>query len=303
MIDLKYHITSIVAIFLALGLGVLIGSTIVGDDILGEQQKKLLDRLEEQFTVIKERETKLVLDNEYKDGIISNYENYSQTLLPPLVNGRLTEENLAIVVTGNSDIPSGLINTLTLAGAEVHSKTVILPNLSLTSGDINQKLTEYYNIENDDTENPRDRLRNYIGGSVAAVLLNQDDLGIIDFLQENDLINFSGNYDIPLDGVIILGGTNSPETLFASSFDQSLIENLADNGMKVFGVEKSEVLHSYIEFYQNYNITTIDNIDLSPGQISLVFAIGGEPGHYGIKETAQKFMPSLPVQSLGCGDK
>ena len=45
MIDIRYHIASIVAVFLALGLGVLIGSTIVGDDLLVDQQKKLLDRL------------------------------------------------------------------------------------------------------------------------------------------------------------------------------------------------------------------------------------------------------------------
>ncbi|HZJ84339.1 MAG TPA: copper transporter, partial [Syntrophomonadaceae bacterium] len=56
---------------------------------------------------------------------------------------------------------------------------------------------------------------------------------------------------------------------------------------------------SYIGHYQNYNITTIDNVDLSPGQISLILAMEGEPGHYGIKDTAQKFMPSLPVQSIG----
>ena len=39
MIDLKYHIASIVAVFLALGLGVIIGSTIVGDDLLVDHNK------------------------------------------------------------------------------------------------------------------------------------------------------------------------------------------------------------------------------------------------------------------------
>ncbi len=297
MIDLKYHIASIVAVFLALGLGVLIGSTIVGDDLLIEQQKKLLDRLEEQFTVIKDREAKLVLDNEYKDEIIGNYENYSQTLLPLLVKERLVDDNLAIVVTGNTDIPSGLINTLTIAGAEVHSKTVILPNLVLDNSDICAKLANYYNIAG--VDDSCETLRSYIGGSVAAVLLNQGDQGIIDFLQENDLINFSGAYDTPLSGVIVLGGTNNLDTNFASTFDQNLIESLNNNGIKVFGVEKSKVEYSYIGHYQNYNITTIDNVDLSPGQISLVLAMEGEPGHYGIKATAQKFMPSLPVQSIG----
>ena len=55
MIDLKYHIASIVAVFLALGLGVIIGSTIVGDDLLVDQQQKLIERLEEQFYTLKDR--------------------------------------------------------------------------------------------------------------------------------------------------------------------------------------------------------------------------------------------------------
>lgn len=301
MIDLRYHIASIIAVFLALGLGVLIGSTIVGDDLLVDQQKKLLDRLEEQFVLIKDREAQLVLENGYKDEIISNYENYSQALLPPLVKNRLADEKLAIVVTGNIDLPSGLINSITIAGAQVASKTVILSNLNLNDNDISKKLIDYYNIQT--TEEPQEMLRKYIAGSVAAVLLNQGDQGIIEFLQENELINFTGDFNTPITGVIIVGGTNSLDAHFASSFDQSLIENLAGNGIKVFGVEKSQVEYSYMEYYQQNNITTIDNIDLSPGQIALVYAMEGEPGNYGIKATAQKFMPSLPVQSLGSGER
>ena len=56
MIDLRYHIATIVALFLALAAGILIGSTIVGDDLLVEQQKKSIDRLEEQFLSLREQE-------------------------------------------------------------------------------------------------------------------------------------------------------------------------------------------------------------------------------------------------------
>lgn len=301
MIDIRYHIASIVAVFLALGLGVLIGSTIVGDDLLVDQQKKLLDRLEEQFTLFREREENLVLENNYKDQIISNYENYSQALLPPLVRDKLADEVLAIVVTGNTDLPSGLINSITIAGAEVASKTVVLSNLSLVDSEICSKLVDYYNIEA--LDDAPEVLRKYIAGSVAAVLLNQGDQGIIEFLQENDLINFTGDFSSNITGVIIVGGTNSLDSYFAKSFDQSLIEHLISNGIKVFGVEGSQVEYSYMTDYQQNNITTIDNIDLSPGQIALVFAMEGEPGNYGIKPTAHKFMPSLPVQALGSGER
>ena len=40
MVDLKYHIVSIIGIFLALGIGILIGSTLVSDDLMAGSSAK-----------------------------------------------------------------------------------------------------------------------------------------------------------------------------------------------------------------------------------------------------------------------
>lgn len=69
--------------------------------------------------------------------------------------------------------------------------------------------------------------------------------------------------------------------------------------MKVYGVESSQTSFSYMEEYQKNNISTVDNIDLSLGQIALIYAMEGEPGNYGIKPTAKRFMPSVPVEAIG----
>ncbi len=295
MIDLRYHIASLIGIFLALGLGILIGSTIVGDNLLVDQQKKMIDRLEDQFNILRERETKLVDENEYKNRIIANYENYSQALLPPLVKDRLTGYRVAIVVSGDSEIPAGMLNALSIAGAEVVTKTVILSNMKLDKKQICNKLMDYYGINYNSTTSS---LRKYIAESVGAIILNKGDPALMKLLQENDIVKFSGDNSIPINGVILMGGCNNLKNLFAESFDQILITYLNNQNIKVFGVENSEVIYSYMEDYQETTINTIDNIDLSPGQISLVFAMEGEPGHYGIKPTAQKFMPSLPVDTI-----
>ena len=78
-------------------------------------------------------------------------------------------------------------------------------------------------------------------------------------------------------------------------FDSGLIESFIRSNVKVFGVEAVQVNYSYIGIFQQYNITTVDNIDKSPGQVSLILAMEGEAGNYGIKATAQKFMPTIPV--------
>ncbi|MGS0764056.1 copper transporter [Syntrophomonas curvata] len=296
MIDLKYHITSIVAIFLALGLGVLIGSSIVGDNLLVDQQKKMIDRLEEQFYVLRDKEDKLEADNEYKTNIISNYENYSQTVLPLLVEGRLKGYKAAVVVTGDSEVPAGMANALSNSGAEVVSQIILLSNMNLESPELRSRLINFYNL---DGKTSRDTLRHYVAVSVAAILNGIDEPGLVTFLEQNNLIKFSGNNRVPLNGVVLLGGANNLNSYFAESFDQGLVSYFNEKGIKVYGVEQSQVAYSYMSVYQNNNISTVDNIDLSPGQISLVLAMEGEAGDYGMKPTAKKFMPSLLVDNPG----
>lgn len=296
MVDLRYHIATIIAVFLALGLGILIGSTIKGDGILVDQQQKIIDRLENEFDVLRERENVLIMQNEQKNRIIENYENYSRTVMPFLVKDHLKDYKLAVVVTGTSDIPAGMINTLNQAGAEVTSKTVVLANIKLSSTKIIKKVIDFYHLPADTSP---DVLRQYIAESVARAVMNKAGGEEIKFLQENELVKFNGDYAEQINGVILVGGCNNVENYFAPVFDQRLIESLMTEGVKVLGVEVSNVEYSYMPDYQKNNISTVDNIDLSPGQISLVFALEGEAGHYGIKETAEKFMPSLPVDTLG----
>jgi len=49
IIDLRYHIVSLVAVFLALGIGILVGSTVLGGDTLVKQQEELAGRLEQHL--------------------------------------------------------------------------------------------------------------------------------------------------------------------------------------------------------------------------------------------------------------
>ena len=110
-------------------------------------------------------------------------------------------------------------------------------------------------------------------------------------------VKFSAGNRIPVDAVILVGGASTPEYFFAESFDKAVVKQLTANGIKVYGVESSTIACSAMSHYQQSNISTVDNIDMSPGQISLVFAMEGEAGHYGIKETANKFMPTMPVDT------
>ncbi len=295
MIDLRYHIASIVAVFLALALGILIGSTIVSDNLIVEQQKKMIDRLEEQFYALRDSEAILTADNQRQSKIISNYENYSQTLLTTLVDGKLKGVQIGVVISGDNDLPAGMINALASAQANIVSKTVVLSGLNLHDQEVRGRVIEFYDLEEDAGV---EIMRQQIAYSVAEVIQNQGDHNVIEFLQNNNLIKFSGDNQTPLEGVIILGGANDYSFYFVDSFDIALIDKLNSDSIKTYGVEQYSAVYSYMEQYGQKDITTIDNIELSLGQISLIFAMTGEPGNYGMKTTAKKLMPTLPVEKI-----
>lgn len=295
MVELRYHVVSLIAVFLALGLGILIGSTIVRDNLIAEQQIKMIDRLEDQFYILRERESQLISENEYFKQVINNYENYSQVLLPAIVHEKLRGQKVGIVVTGGKEMPAGLLNALSISGAEVISQTVILANIGLQEDNIKEKVSSYYGVEDD---NDTDLLRRHIARSVAYIVSAEAESGNALFLQENNLVKMNGSYDQVPDGIVIIGGADNISTYFPEDFDMPFIEQLINLDKRVFAVENADITLPYMEFYQGFNITTVDNIDYSPGQISLILAMEGEPGDYGVKATAKRFMPSIPLDYL-----
>lgn len=293
MIDLKYHIVSIVAVFLALGMGILIGSSIVSNNVMVVQQKKIIDSLETQFSSLREHESELLAEDVKKSKMINNYEDFAHSMLAPVVTGQLEGRNVAVVVSGTQTIPGGLLNTLNYAGANVNSQTMVLKNINMKNSALRQKLIDYYALDNNATS---DILRQKVAESIALLVSNKADPALSVFLNENKLIKISYVNNNPVDTVILIGGSDTLDQSFPDGLDSNLIKALLADGIKVIGLESSEVKFSYMKYYQKFNISTVDDVDMSLGQISMVLALNGQPGNYGTKTTATSFMPALPSE-------
>lgn len=293
MVDLKYHIVSIVAVFIALGMGILIGSTIVSNDVMVAQQQKLINSLERQFADLREHESSLMAEDVKKSKMITNYESFAQSMLVPVVTGQLTGRNVAVVVSGNQAMPSGIINTLSLAGANINNQAMVLENINMKDSALRGKLVDYFGL---DATTTSDILRQQIAQSLALLVTNKADPALNVFLQENNLIKLTYTNNNPIDTVILIGGSDTLGQSYPEGFDSMLIKTLLENGIQVIGAESSKVRFSYMKYYQKFNISTVDNIDMSVGQISMVLALNGQPGNYGIKTYATIFMPVLPEQ-------
>lgn len=90
IIDMRYHLASLVAVFLALGLGILIGTSLSTDGRLVAEQANLLDTIEAQLAQFKNDKAQLELEKMQAISEIGFYREFAETMLPGLVSNQLT---------------------------------------------------------------------------------------------------------------------------------------------------------------------------------------------------------------------
>jgi hypothetical protein len=266
-INMRYHIASLVAIFLALGLGMLIGLAMPWDQSLAERQQQLTSRLESQMELLKKKNDGLKAKINTLEMQASLQGKFEQQVLPVLVDGRLKGKNVAVIDLDGFTPPDQLISTMKAAGAEIQSVTLL--------GGLKT--------------NHKTGSRPYPGGGEIARAIFTGDTAVTEVLADKS-IGKTGVYGSRLTDVVLIGGGRGGGD---NEMDREIIDYFMTKNIKVFGVEESSSPESRMKEYQDKKLTTVDNIDTVPGLLALVYAIEGRPGSYGIKSTAQKMLPDL----------
>ncbi len=73
-----------------------------------------------------------------------------------------------------------------------------------------------------------------------------------------------------------------------------MIDGLRDSRAKVAGVELTDTDPSQVGYMKDRRITSVDDLDLVAGKTALVWGLLGGEGHYGVKSSAQRYLPSPP---------
>lgn len=286
MFNLKYHIASLVAVFLALGIGILIGSAMLGNDALVEYQKQVTNRLEFQLESLRQKNESIEASASAMEMNLNTQREFNRKVLPVLIGGRLNNKNLAIIETNDYRYSGNLIDVLEISGANITSVTSFK---NFSDSHIN-KLKEFEDFQD---QNNNIGLPNLVIQETGKAIVSGD-MSKANLLLQSDIIQISGTYGGPLDGIIIVGGSNDEQATNMEVIDLELIEIFLANNIPIYAVEETHTVYSYMDFYQKRRVTaTVDNIDTVPGQLALVYAINGQPGHYGVKSTAQQLIPDI----------
>lgn len=289
--DFRYHIASLAAVFLALGIGILIGTAFVGAPIV-DRQTTLIRRLEGSVTALRAEAAET-----------QKSEESLRALLPGAVQGKLVRRRVLVMQCGDyADAADQTAEALRLAGATV--ARVRLPAeawrepASPDAEASNPALTGEDAIK----EAARRLAPLLAAGGDTSALNGYRERGL---LAGEELPAGAGafRYVVLVGGGRgtsagpLTGGENSPETpwptTLARSRDLPLTAELTDLGVTVVGVEPVDAEISFMSMYQGAvgMAATVDCIDRAAGKIGLVFALIGEGANYGMKPTADRIVP------------
>lgn len=285
-INMKYYIVTIGAIFIALGIGMLVGFNLNYDQELSKQQAAIIDDLDAKFEDIKTTNDELEGKLDKKESEYKKLVNYLNQNYLVLIKDQLQGKNVGIIsTTENYDYTQDISKTITDANGSVAYDIVL--KSGLTNKDKIKELDSALQLQ---LKTEKDVV-NYI----MSCLKEENAMDKLQQLEKLEMIKInylSDNYLDCSQVVMASGDTNESSNKF-TNIDKIIIDKLKEDGKYVIGTQKSDVKFSDLENYKKDKIPTINNSQQGTGKLSLVYAIRDsvEKGNFGIGDKVDSIIP------------
>jgi hypothetical protein len=278
---------SLGAVFLALGIGILLGVAIGENGIVSNASKDLENSLRGDLRNARSRNLDLHRQ-------ISVRDDYERQTYAPLVKDLLPGWRVGIVAMGrlSGSYASGVSDAVEPAGATVDSVSVIKSPLPLGSLASEMQGTKLARLDRSD-----DQLERF-GRQIGRQIVNGGNL--IQRLRHNLFSGSRGQYR-GLDGVVYVrdrDGLDGSQKHAQDKFETGLVSALQESQARLVGVETTGTDPSQVGFYSGRSIASVDDLDLTAGKAATVWVFAdGAAGTYGVKGSADHLLPKPPDQS------
>ncbi|MBA3867471.1 MAG: copper transporter [Solirubrobacterales bacterium] len=278
----RYHATSLIAVFLSLAIGILIGAEF-GGDALTNTRKNLEHSLVGNLQDARSKAEEL-------SGELGRADEFSERVYPVLTRNKLEGKRVAIVALGGlpSEDSSAVEEALAPTGAQLVGVGVVREPVDVNglAGDLSQTRFSDLRTSSDSlTALGRGLGRQLvIGGTLPEVV------------RGNLFSRASGSFGA-LDDVIVV--RNQPldmgpvQRTTAGQFESALLAGMTGTRTPTVGIESSSTEPSSVSFFQGNDLSSVDDVELTAGKLAMVFAMLGAEGSFGVKSSADRLLPDL----------
>jgi hypothetical protein len=301
MINLRYHIVSLTAVFLALGLGILAGTTVI-DQFVVDQLNRQTDGLRRSLDGERAKADGLQRD-------LDLWEKFGTTVAPPLIRGRLAGR--AVVVLAARDVPGDQLNALTealtLAGAKQPTRLTLTDRWALEGEAQVEQLAEAVGVQATNAGAVTTEAATRLAGRLAGSSDPRRDGDTLKKLQDAGFVSVAdlpGTGPFPAANAIVIA-VPSPAGATAPNADAFWVPFLRElSAARIAAVAESSVAEESLaekvrgDRTLGRSVSTIDHADTVAGRISLVYALrdlgaGRTASHYGVRGGAEAVAPDI----------
>lgn len=302
MISFRYHLVSIVAVFLALALGVVVGTTALNGPVT--------KNLRNQVDSAKQQRDSLAGQVKALHGRVGDAGQFAATYGGELVAGTLTGKNVVLVSLPGvrSAMQNGVTRQLSAAGAKISGRVTLTKDYldpSRSSGVDSLATGPAHPIG---LTLPRTSDAGALGGALLAYVLlghgqQTDVTQVLSGFAQLHMISLDGNDVTPASTVVVLGHGRMSANGYAGGAELALVSALAKSGGKIVvaGDGASADGSGLVALVRKTTadrtaVSTVDDADTAFGQVSTALAlaatVGGKVGHYGTRAGADALFPA-----------
>lgn len=287
IIDIRYHIASLAAVFIALGIGILVGSFMDGDDFLVRQQHHLISMLENDVHKIMLQKEDLVAQINSLQDDTKLMETFIDIVSPGIISDVLKDKAVSIMFVACSideafvkafqdlvETAGGTLGTVSSFGS--------LLDVSVDMQGFNTLLGL--------PPKPSDAELGRVMRDIGRAVTGSGDFDLVNHVLEKQALTVSGDSSVKPDVLILI--TNSSDRKHSGTrIDSALFNAVRDCGVRVVAAEVSTAKETYLTPYIQQAVATVDNIDMYFGRLALILVAAGVDGNFGIRKTASSFFP------------
>jgi hypothetical protein len=308
VIDFRFFLISIVAVFLALGIGIVMGSAVLGGPILQGLENRA-DAVVDRNDALREQIGDLEVEQQ-------RLEDFAGTVETGLVDGELTGQTVVLVMAEGTDgeLIDSVENVVEESDGRLTSRITLNDRFALEgSGEVNG-LAQILDLPRSNPEALRAAAGTQIGTRLGASVSERstdpqggfarvDALDMLEALEDAGFISVERIEGEPIIApnslfVVAAGGAEQPP------YDVGqLVVPLAGRadvrGTQAVVTESSDSTWGVVDAVRDDaevsdQVSTVDHGESVPGRVSIAISLPGERlvGHWGIDDGAEAVVPS-----------